>query len=128
MKRARWVFVGSAIVAVTLAVVSKTGLAARGTIDGDAPRLVSAHPQQAAPASAPTAAATTAQMNGVVDKYCTECHNERMKRGNLVLTGFDLAHPGQNAEVAREDDPQAAGGHDAAARRRAPGSRRRTRR
>ncbi len=32
-----------------------------------------------------------AEVNDVVERYCTRCHNERSRRGDLVLEGFDLA-------------------------------------
>ncbi len=37
---------------------------------------------------------SSTELSGVVQRYCGSCHNATMKRGNLVLTGFnvDLAH------------------------------------
>ena len=33
-----------------------------------------------------------ASPNEVVEEYCTRCHNERRRTGNLVLEGFDVAN------------------------------------
>jgi hypothetical protein len=35
----------------------------------------------------------------LVDQYCLTCHNDRAKTGNLTLTGLDVAHPGDQAEI-----------------------------
>ncbi len=37
--------------------------------------------------------------NAVVDQYCTRCHSERMRRGELVLEGFDVTNAPENAEA-----------------------------
>ena len=41
--------------------------------------------------------------NAVVGAYCTRCHSDRMRRGELVLEGFDLAinFSGADAHPAR---------------------------
>ena len=31
--------------------------------------------------------------------YCVSCHNDKLKRGNLVLSGLDAAHPETDAAV-----------------------------
>jgi hypothetical protein len=38
----------------------------------------------------------------LVDQYCAGCHNEKLKSGNMSLAKLDLAHPGQNAELAEK--------------------------
>jgi hypothetical protein len=40
--------------------------------------------------------------NAVVGQYCTRCHSERMRRGELVLEGFDLANAPANAEAVEK--------------------------
>jgi Protein of unknown function (DUF1587) len=35
----------------------------------------------------------------LVNRYCTGCHNERLKTGNLVLEGVDSTNPGANPGV-----------------------------
>jgi hypothetical protein len=45
----------------------------------------------AAPAPAPS--------RGLIDQYCVGCHNDRVKSGNLVLTGLNIADVKQNAPI-----------------------------
>src|SRR5262245_46051067 len=45
-----------------------------------------------------SAAQTTISPKAVIDKYCVTCHNERLKRGDLVLSSLDPDHVG--ADVA----------------------------
>jgi len=40
--------------------------------------------------------------NDVVAEYCTRCHSERMRRGDLVLEGFDVANAPQNGEIVEK--------------------------
>src|SRR6187402_2228668 len=56
------------------------------------------HPQ--APSS--PAAASAADYNGLVKKYCAGCHSDRNKdrAGSLTLASFDIAKAGQEADVA----------------------------
>jgi len=72
----------------------------------DAPAIVArALSAEVARAQTPTAArpATTAAATSVdralLDKYCVNCHSERLKRGGLVLAGIDVEHLGTNAET-----------------------------
>ena len=60
---------------------------ARGSGDGheDAAARVRAVPPD-------TVQRTRVDPNAVVEEYCTRCHNERRRTGNLVLEGFDLAN------------------------------------
>jgi hypothetical protein len=50
---------------------------------------------------APTAPSAAAQ-RPLTDQYCTGCHNDKLKSGNMTLTKLDLAHPGQDAELAEK--------------------------
>ncbi len=55
--------------------------------------LVRAHSSTAGDARfAPMDAAVSANPNEVVEQFCTRCHNERRRTGNLVLEGFDVAN------------------------------------
>ncbi|HTS26305.1 MAG TPA: DUF1592 domain-containing protein [Bryobacteraceae bacterium] len=49
---------------------------------------------QKAPSSSPQRA--------LVDQYCAGCHNDKLRSGNMTLSRLDLAHPGQNAELAEK--------------------------
>jgi len=40
--------------------------------------------------------------NDVVAEYCTRCHSERQRRGDLVLEGFDVAEAAQNGDVVEK--------------------------
>jgi hypothetical protein len=44
-----------------------------------------------------------------------DCHNDQMKRGSVSFDHFDFGKAGQGRRAGRKDDPEAAGGHDAAA-------------
>ena len=43
------------------------------------------------PAHARPAVIPVDSLTAVVNQYCVRCHNERRMRGNLTLTGFDVA-------------------------------------
>ena len=45
------------------------------------------------------AAPSAADQRAVVDRYCVNCHNDRLKTGGLSLAGVDLASVGKSAEV-----------------------------
>src|SRR4029079_9574450 len=36
----------------------------------------------------------------VLQRYCVACHNDKVQSAGVALTRFDLAHPGQQAELA----------------------------
>ena len=72
---------------------------------------------QSNPANSPAPDPQTAL---VTRSTCAGCHSERGKAGGLSLAAFDADRGRQHADGRREDDPQAARGHDAAARRAAP--------
>ncbi|NNK63024.1 MAG: DUF1587 domain-containing protein, partial [Gemmatimonadetes bacterium] len=62
---------------------------------GVAPRAAfAAHPDLAPLPPSPDA------LDEVVDRYCTQCHNERRLVGNLNLEDFDVADPTSRAVVA----------------------------
>lgn len=46
------------------------------------------------------AALPLASQHALVDRYCTGCHNDKMKAGGFSWTKLDLEHPDQNAEMA----------------------------
>src|SRR5690242_10610053 len=41
-------------------------------------------------------------LNGVVDQYCTDCHNEQMKVGNISLEGYDVAAAPSNLKISEK--------------------------
>ena len=45
---------------------------------------------------------TAVELNAVVKQYCQGCHNDRLKRGNMTLEGFDVASAPQAAEIAEK--------------------------
>ena len=44
----------------------------------------------------------------LVKQYCTGCHNDRAKAGQLSLASFDAVEGRRERRDHREDDPQAA--------------------
>ena len=48
------------------------------------------------------AALPDADANDVVEQYCTGCHSERRRRGDLVLEGFDVAAAVDNGAVVEK--------------------------
>ena len=54
-----------------------------------------ARPEQA---GAPSAAPAAAEQQGLLNKYCAGCHNEKAKQGNFVLSTLDLSNVGTDAE------------------------------
>ncbi len=40
--------------------------------------------------------------NAIVEEYCTRCHNERRRTGNLVLEGFDVAEAAEMRPVVEK--------------------------
>ena len=40
--------------------------------------------------------------NDVVAEYCTRCHSDRMRRGDLVLEDFDVAKAPENGEIVEK--------------------------
>jgi cytochrome c553 len=56
---------------------------------------VGAHAQNAQPLSAEARSA-------LLQRYCSGCHNDRLKTGSMTLTSLDLAHPDQTAELAEQ--------------------------
>ena len=42
----------------------------------------------------------SAELEEVVERYCTRCHSERRMRGNLSLDGFDITRADERADIA----------------------------
>ena len=45
---------------------------------------------------------TQPDYNALIDKYCVECHNARLKRGSLNFVGFDIAKIGEHPEIGEK--------------------------
>jgi cytochrome c551/c552 len=56
-------------------------------------------PIRPAPTSV-SAAASAADQNTVVRRYCVTCHSDTRNTGGLSLASFDVAHAAENAELA----------------------------
>jgi len=66
-----------------------------GPMGVDAPEAVPTyHPRS-------TLAASPAAANELVEEYCTRCHSEQRRRGDLVLEGFDASAVADNEGNAR---------------------------
>ena len=50
----------------------------------------------------PPARANTAELTGVVQRYCVVCHNERLRSGNLILREFSVDAAHERAEAAEK--------------------------
>ncbi len=44
----------------------------------------------------------TAELTGVVQRYCVRCHNQRLQTGNLTLSEFDVDAAHERAETAEK--------------------------
>ena len=73
--------------------------------------LMGQPPEDGAPSTAPTvrspeheaaAVANTAELTGVVQRYCVVCHNERLRTGNLTLREFSVEAAHEQAETAEK--------------------------
>jgi hypothetical protein len=90
----------------SVAAAATTGRAQRAA--NPSPAFFAAHAQVAAKPQAPKPAATSAaagpavDANAIVTTYCTGCHNDRTKRGELTLSSFDLAKAGEHADVTEK--------------------------
>jgi hypothetical protein len=49
--------------------------------------------------TAPATPASTVSPRAVIDRYCVTCHNDRLKRGDLVLDKLDPDNVGANVET-----------------------------
>ena len=58
------------------------------------------HSEAGATSNASTASIEAIEPNEVVSEYCTRCHNEQRRSGDLVLEGFDVERAPENADVA----------------------------
>ena len=84
------VFVSAAAVTAALAFTVGTAIGSRvppGTISL---RPVAAHPLPHVGARASTRRISPAALNGVIQQYCGECHNDNLLTGNLSLDKFDV--------------------------------------
>src|SRR5690242_20570503 len=45
---------------------------------------------------------STAPPRPLLNQYCTGCHNDKLKSGNMTLTQLDLSHPDRNPELAEK--------------------------
>src|SRR5439155_26075889 len=54
------------------------------------------------PTPAPAPDPSIESQNQLVAQYCAGCHSERLKSGELVLTGFEVAKAEQNADTAEK--------------------------
>src|SRR5262245_2982824 len=101
MTNAKWCWLCAGMLSLTIA--ARTTMAWRDQTPAK-PQTTST--PAAAPAAAPSAqkadAAAAADSGALVGQYCTSCHNERSKKGNLSLTDFNLAKVGENAEVGEK--------------------------
>ena len=82
------------------------------------------HPTPVTSAHHAAATADSAEHNQVIAKYCAGCHNDRRPAAGLSLRRLRRQQGGRQGRGRREDDREAAGGHDAAARRAEAGARR----
>src|SRR5215471_14043228 len=68
--------------------------------------VYNAAPSQApgTPAVTPAKSAATSDsdLNGVIKQYCSGCHSETGRSGNLSLVGFDVTAAPQHAEIAEK--------------------------
>jgi mono/diheme cytochrome c family protein len=91
---AKWSLFGTGVLA--LAILANSGRAERGLPSFDQAATTAAQAKAAPAASAePTG-------DEIVATYCGGCHNDRLKRGDLVLTGFKVADTVANAVVAEK--------------------------
>src|SRR5690348_5855996 len=93
------VFASVAAVTATVAfsVGTATGTKAPKYLPGSA-FLTAPHPKSPIRAArmravktAPSPTIPISVLNGVVEEYCTDCHNEQLKVGNISLEGYDVA-------------------------------------
>jgi hypothetical protein len=92
--------VGMSAAAACLVVATCTIPPPPGSYGATSPTSSLAHvPDVSARISTVRLAGLDADANEVVDQYCTRCHSERRRRGDLVLEGFDLAQAADNGPV-----------------------------
>src|SRR4030095_14846570 len=64
-----------------------------------APALQAAAPQSPAPAVSHAATSAPAKQTALVKQYCTGCHNDRAKAGQLSLAQFDASNAASPEQV-----------------------------
>jgi hypothetical protein len=82
-------------VVAAVAIVQGSGLHPLGPLRAATPQDAARGPRPKLAVAAPVATPTRA----LLDQYCVSCHNDRLKTGNLVLTGIDIADLGRHAPV-----------------------------
>jgi mono/diheme cytochrome c family protein len=92
---------------VVFAVAATALLGAGPTAESPRPQAaVVAKPRVKMAVSHPTPTPATGpsieSQNQLVAQYCAGCHSERLKSGELVLAGFDVAKVEQNADTAEK--------------------------
>jgi hypothetical protein len=107
MKSAGRISLGTAIAClglVTVIAAQQPATKTPATTAATKPSAVApAKPAVSHPATTqPSAAATAADYNGLVKKYCVGCHNDRNKDrvGSLTLAAFDYGKIGEHADIA----------------------------
>jgi hypothetical protein len=60
------------------------------------------HASSAALPTGPAIALDPSEADEVIEEYCAGCHSERMRRGDLVLSGFEVATAAENAPTAEK--------------------------
>ena len=77
-------------------------------VAGGPPQSRAPTPELTAPAPSPAPALSSvvptpmSDLNGVVQRYCARCHNERLLRGNLTLEAFDVDAAHERAPTAEK--------------------------
>ena len=98
----RLVAAAAAVLGLVTAIAAQTPAPKSQSPATAKPAAATAKPAVSHPQAASPAAASAADYNGLVKKYCVGCHNDRNKdrAGSLTLTSFDIAKAGQDADVA----------------------------
>src|SRR5262245_6466843 len=95
MTNAKWCWLSAGILCVTVAVRATV---AEHSQDPSKPTTTAAPQKSAATAATPAAN----DPGAIVGVYCTTCHNDRSKKGDLSLTTFDLAKVTDIPEVGEK--------------------------
>jgi cytochrome c553 len=105
MKRGNWAVLGAGILCVTI--VIGTGWAQRVRGEAGELALLSSHTQAtpqtpAAQTKSATPTKTAAADANIVATYCTGCHNDKSRKGELSLSTFDLAKAADDPELTEK--------------------------
>jgi hypothetical protein len=85
-----------------VAVLFCTVLAHRAGMTGGTPTVVVDRIDVAASHAAAAPAMSAAAANETIQQFCGNCHNDKTKRGELSLVGFDVARATERGEVAEK--------------------------